>query len=207
MTGEADGRQVHAALPAMTAGDGGRHSRAAPTGYAGVVTRAVALVIDCIILDLIAIIVGACVQLLISLFTGHNNLGATAAVVTGVLWFIWAGVYFSTFWNLTGETPGNRLLGIRVTNIDGGDIGPWQAIRRYFGLVLAALPLGLGFVPVLFNDRRRGLQDWIGGTVVRWVEPDGATRDGPPPSARPSTGRVLTPSGASLPAAPPRADS
>jgi uncharacterized RDD family membrane protein YckC len=189
------------------AGDGGRPVRVGPTGYAGIVTRAVALVIDSIVLDVIAIAVAAAVQLLISLFTGHSNLGAVAAVVTGILWFVWAGVYFATFWNLTGETPGNRVLGIRVTSVDGGDIGVWQAILRYFGLVLAALPLGLGFVPVLFNERRRGLQDWIGGTVVRWVEQDGGTPDAPSPAAQLTPGPVLTARAATLPAAPPRADS
>jgi hypothetical protein len=37
---------------------------------------------------------------------------------------------------------------------------------RLFGLTLAALPLFLGFLPILLNERRRGLQDVIGGSVV-----------------------------------------
>jgi uncharacterized RDD family membrane protein YckC len=37
---------------------------------------------------------------------------------------------------------------------------------RVAGLVLAALPLFAGFVPILFNDRRRGLADWMADTVV-----------------------------------------
>ena len=37
---------------------------------------------------------------------------------------------------------------------------------RLVGLFLAALPLLLGFVPILLNERRRGLQDWLGRSVV-----------------------------------------
>jgi hypothetical protein len=34
---------------------------------------------------------------------------------------------------------------------------------------LAALPLFLGYLPVLTNERRRGLQDRIGHTEVTYV--------------------------------------
>ena len=29
-------------------------------------------------------------------------------------WFVWTIAYFVTFWSSTGQTPGNRLLRIRV---------------------------------------------------------------------------------------------
>jgi uncharacterized RDD family membrane protein YckC len=34
------------------------------------------------------------------------------------------------------------------------------------GLVLAVVPLFAGFLPVLFTARRRGLPDFLAGTVV-----------------------------------------
>jgi hypothetical protein len=34
------------------------------------------------------------------------------------------------------------------------------------GLTLAAIPLGAGFLPILFDERRRGLQDMLARTVV-----------------------------------------
>jgi uncharacterized RDD family membrane protein YckC len=37
---------------------------------------------------------------------------------------------------------------------------------RCIGLLLAALPLFAGFVPVLFDRRRRALQDYMARTVV-----------------------------------------
>jgi uncharacterized RDD family membrane protein YckC len=42
---------------------------------------------------------------------------------------------------------------------------------RLAALVLAALPLFAGFVPILFDERRRGLQDMLAGTVVVLAPP------------------------------------
>jgi len=38
------------------------------------------------------------------------------------------------------------------------------------GLVLAIVPFFLGFVPVLFDERRRGLPDFLAGTVVKYED-------------------------------------
>jgi uncharacterized RDD family membrane protein YckC len=37
---------------------------------------------------------------------------------------------------------------------------------RLIGMTLAAIPLLAGYWMVLFNDRRRGLQAYLAGTVV-----------------------------------------
>jgi uncharacterized RDD family membrane protein YckC len=71
------------------------------------------------------------------------------------------------FWSTTGETPGNRLLQIRVCRADDGAmLSPGGAALRFGALILAALPLFAGFVPILLDDRRRGVQDMLAGTVV-----------------------------------------
>jgi len=49
---------------------------------------------------------------------------------------------------------------------DGGRLRPGRALVRLGALVLAALPLFAGFLTILVDDRRRGLQDMIAGTVV-----------------------------------------
>ena len=41
-----------------------------------------------------------------------------------------------------------------------------RSLVRLVGLVLAIVPLFAGFLPVLFNERRRGLPDFLAGTVV-----------------------------------------
>jgi len=37
---------------------------------------------------------------------------------------------------------------------------------RFFGLLLAIVPRFAGFLPVLLDDRRRGLHDFLAGTIV-----------------------------------------
>jgi uncharacterized RDD family membrane protein YckC len=41
-----------------------------------------------------------------------------------------------------------------------------RSLVRFIGLILAIIPLFAGFLPVLFDSRRRGLQDFLSGTVV-----------------------------------------
>jgi uncharacterized RDD family membrane protein YckC len=53
--------------------------------------------------------------------------------------------------------------------IDGRDRGPLKlrrAIVRFGGVILAAIPLLAGFLIMLWDDRRRCLQDRIARTVV-----------------------------------------
>jgi uncharacterized RDD family membrane protein YckC len=162
--------------------------------YAGIVTRAVALVIDAALVNVIAIITGAALNLVAGLFGSDINFDLGGALVAGAAWLLWVGAYFTSFWVVTGQTPGDRVLGIRVVSANGGSVGSFQALKRFVGLVLSVLALGLGFVPVLFDRRRRGLHDMIAGTVVRWVE---ASAPVPPQG-------LLTPGAASGPGAPPR---
>jgi uncharacterized RDD family membrane protein YckC len=139
-----------------------------PAGYAGLVTRAVAFGIDLAAVNAIALLIGGAIDLIASLLGHHGGLNLAQAVAGGALWVLWVGLYFVVFWTLTGQTPGDRLLGIRVISAAGRRIRIRQAVLRFVGLLLAALPLGAGFLPILVDDRRRGLQDWIAKTVVRW---------------------------------------
>jgi uncharacterized RDD family membrane protein YckC len=76
-----------------------------------------------------------------------------------------------TFWSTTGQTPGSRLLRIRVCRAnDGGVLRPRRSLLRLAGLVLAAIPLGAGFLPILVDNRRRGIQDMLAGSVVVGVD-------------------------------------
>jgi uncharacterized RDD family membrane protein YckC len=84
----------------------------------------------------------------------------------GAVYVLWTIGYFVVFWSTTGQTPGNRMMQIRVVPAEGGTLKPRRALVRCFGLVLAALPLLAGYFMILFDRRRRGLQDRIARTVV-----------------------------------------
>jgi uncharacterized RDD family membrane protein YckC len=138
--------------------------------YAGFVSRAAALVVDLLLTNLIALVVTAAIGLVIAALTPHDFDVDTAGIVgTTAGWLLFNGAYFVAFWSLAGQTPGMRLLGLEVSTTEGRRIGIGRSLRRVLGMVLAALPLGAGFLLVLVDDRRQGLQDKLAGTVVRYA--------------------------------------
>jgi uncharacterized RDD family membrane protein YckC len=138
------------------------------TPYAGLVTRALALIVDAVVINVIALITGAVLALIGSLL-GVGKVGIVAALTGGLLWLGWTGLYFIVFWIATGQTPGARLLGIRVVSASPRPLGIVRASLRFVVMMLALIPLGAGFVTVLFDERRRGPHDMAAATVARWV--------------------------------------
>jgi uncharacterized RDD family membrane protein YckC len=138
---------------------------AAPVPYAGIASRAVALGLDVLIADLIVLLTGALLALVGSL-VGDFELGTPGKLLAAAAWGAFLVGYFVVFWTSTGQTPGMRALGLRVTTARGGTLGLWQALIRVVGLGLAIVPLFAGFLPVLVDDRRRALQDFMARTVV-----------------------------------------
>jgi uncharacterized RDD family membrane protein YckC len=136
--------------------------------YEGLVTRGIAFAIDAAIIDLVAIVVAGAVALALSVLSvSKDSLDTILIAVGGALFLSWSVGYFVTFWSTTGQTPGSRLMRITVRGADDGSIlRPRRAAVRFVGLVLAAIPLLAGFLPILFDDRRRGLHDMLAGTVV-----------------------------------------
>jgi uncharacterized RDD family membrane protein YckC len=146
----------------------GPHERAvAPPVYAGLVTRAIAFAVDAAIVNGTGVLVGVVVGLAISTLNTPDSVDKVLVAIGGAVFVAWTIGYFVAFWSATGQTPGNRLLGIRVRR-SGADepLRPRWAVVRCGGLFLAALPLLLGFAPILLDGRRRGLQDFLARSVV-----------------------------------------
>jgi uncharacterized RDD family membrane protein YckC len=139
---------------------------AAPV-YEGLVTRGIAFAVDAALINLAALIVSVSVGLALSVLDPSNNLETAALALAGVAYVVWTIGYFVTFWSTTGQTPGNRLLQIRVCRADDGDaLRPRKSVLRLGAMVLCAIPLGAGFLPILVDNRRRGLHDMVAGSVV-----------------------------------------
>jgi uncharacterized RDD family membrane protein YckC len=135
--------------------------------YAGFVTRAIAFAIDVALIDLAAVTVAIVVGLGLSAFDVPDVVVTVAIAIGGLAYLAWFVGYFAVFWSTTGQTPGARVMGVRVVCADGGDaIRPRAAVVRLAGMALAAIPLCAGFLLILVDDRRRGLQDRLARTVV-----------------------------------------
>lgn len=140
------------------------------TPYAGIASRAVALALDVLIADLI-VLLGAAMLALVGSLVGDLRLDTTGRLLAVGAWAIIVASYFVIFWTSTGQTPGMRALGIRVTTSTGGHLEVGRAVVRLIGLGLAIVPFFAGFLPVLVDDRRRALQDFLAGTVVVYETP------------------------------------
>jgi uncharacterized RDD family membrane protein YckC len=136
------------------------------TPYVGLVTRAIAFGLDAALVNAVAIVTAAIVALTFSVVSLPDELQTIAVAAGGALYVTWVVGFFVVFWATTGQTPGNRALGIRVEPATGTRLLPRRALLRFVGLTLAALPFFLGFLMILVDDKRRGLHDRLARTVV-----------------------------------------
>lgn len=147
-----------------------RKRRTEPTERAGALTRGLAFGLDALIVNLAFSGLAAVAALLGSFFFGDGTSVSGFALALGsAAWLGLGGLYLVFFWSLAAQTPGMRFFGIRL-GVEGQGLAPRNSIRRLFGLALAAIPFGLGFLGVLFDERRRGWQDRLAGVDVLYEE-------------------------------------
>jgi uncharacterized RDD family membrane protein YckC len=142
-----------------------RPARPAPPTEAGIATRGIALATDAALTLVIYMAVVGMASLVASL-VGSLRPEWLAGLLLTSAWMLVTGTYFVLFWSSAGQTPGMRLLRVRVRGLDGRALSIGRSLVRLVGLLLSIVPLGAGFIPVLFTERRRGLADFLAGTVV-----------------------------------------
>jgi uncharacterized RDD family membrane protein YckC len=81
-----------------------------------------------------------------------------------------AAAFFTGFWSYAGQTLGMRVWRLKLTLADGSAVNYRQALLRFACACISALPLGLGFIWVLFSQERLSWHDHWSGTRV-WLLP------------------------------------
>jgi uncharacterized RDD family membrane protein YckC len=76
------------------------------------------------------------------------------------------GLYQLYFAGISGQTPGMRLVGIRLISVKGRAPGPGRGMLRLLALAPSVLLAGLGWVWALFDREHRALHDHLAGTYV-----------------------------------------
>jgi uncharacterized RDD family membrane protein YckC len=162
--------RARAGIAARTPGTAAEAER---TGaYAGLVTRTIAYVLDAAAINLVALVVAAAAALALSIFHVPDAIQDAVTATLAVVYVLWAIGYFVAFWSTTGQTPGSRVMRIRVIDSRGAPgLKPRRALVRVAGLVLATIPLFAGFLIMLWDSRRRCLQDRLARTVVVHAPP------------------------------------
>ncbi|NGM24368.1 RDD family protein [Roseomonas stagni] len=125
---------------------------------AGFWRRAFANIIDLIWLFPLAMLLGALAEAV-----NGGAMSGAAELMSNVI----TGLVVLLFWVERGGTPGKLALGIRIIDAEtGGEVPIGRLVLRYIGYLVSAIPLGLGYFWMLWDDRRQTWHDKIGGTLV-----------------------------------------
>jgi uncharacterized RDD family membrane protein YckC len=137
--------------------------------YGGIATRAIALATDAALTIVLFMSIVGAAALVASLVGGLRPAWLVGALLASGGLLV-AGTYFVLFWSAAGQTPGMRLLRVRVLGPEGRPPSVGRSLVRLVGLALSIVPLFAGFIPVLFTEQRRGLADFLAGTVVLYED-------------------------------------
>jgi uncharacterized RDD family membrane protein YckC len=145
-----------------------RRRRAVASDHAGAISRALAMVIDGVFVNLGFTAIVAVATLVDNAFGGGGGGASNFAIAVGsTAWLSLGALYLVAFWSLAGQTPGMRFVGIRLSVRRL----PWRrAIKRLVGLGLSVVTFGIGFLGVVFGERRRAWEDRFSGTDVVYDE-------------------------------------
>lgn len=144
-------------------------------GYhvAGIGSRFLAALVDTPIIIVLQVLVTLAVLLLTGIvFDDMSDMSqlwiwVVAALGLVAFAFLW-GYYilFEMLWN--GQSPGKRLVGIRVMRTDGTPITLSEAIIRNLVRLIDFLPAyyGVGVVTMFLDEQSRRLGDLAAGTIV-----------------------------------------
>jgi uncharacterized RDD family membrane protein YckC len=138
--------------------------------YAGLATRTLALAIDAVVIEGVALALAVTVGLGLSLLHLPHEVNVVLAAVGGLIWILWSIGYFVFFWSTTGQTPGSRVMSVVVVdNQARGRLKPRRALLRFVALCAGAAALLAGILIMLWDGRRRCFHDRVARTVVLYA--------------------------------------
>jgi uncharacterized RDD family membrane protein YckC len=135
--------------------------------YAGFWVRALALLLDVVVLSVLTAallpftgpqftVTGTGAATVVSIHATANALGTLVGLV-----------YFIGFWAWRGQTVGMMPFNMQVVGVaDGKKIDVVRGLLRYVGLIISIVPFFLGLIWAAFDSRKQGWHDKMAQTVV-----------------------------------------
>lgn len=93
----------------------------------------------------------------------HFVVQGTDSFMNLIIWWVYFAVLHSSVWQ---ASVGKKVLGLKVTDLEGRRISFGRATGRYFAGILSALLLCVGYMMVGWTQKKQGLHDKIAGTYV-----------------------------------------
>lgn len=133
---------------------------------AGVGQRLASYLVDLIVLSVIYIVL---------LFLLRGDIGGEVVRTVGLgenfnpvyLLVAAIGIGYYTYFFGKGETPGMKLVEIKLIRADGVEpVGYKKGFLRWVGMEVSGMALLLGFIWILIDKKKQGWHDKIAGTYV-----------------------------------------
>jgi uncharacterized RDD family membrane protein YckC len=104
-----------------------------------------------------------------------GSVGLAALLMAAIVAFL----YFFVFHLFRGQTPGQRLLRLRVVDVYGERPSVTRVLVRSAAWFVSLAGCGLGLLWIGFDREKRGLHDWLAGTYVVIGGPQPAVAEEP----------------------------
>ncbi len=146
---------------------------------AGFLARLQAVAIDLAILGgVLLLFLVAAVLVLSTSGYGWTRLKTPEGIAALFLPFYLLGLflglsYFTFFLGWSSRTPGKALLNLDVRRTDGGEMTYTRGFLRGVGYLVSLTFAGLGFLWIVFDERKRGWHDYLSGTWVKDLKNEG----------------------------------
>lgn len=140
--------------------------------YAGFWIRVAAAIVDGVVVFLIAGVIGFIVGIVVggAIAGGGGNIGnaqATLRLVGNVIGLVVGWLYSALQESSEKQaTVGKKMLGLVVTDLDGGRISFGRASGRHFAKILSGCLLAIGYMMAGFTEKKQALHDMMAGTLV-----------------------------------------
>lgn len=134
--------------------------------YAGLVSRLAAFALDLALAWGTYTVSAAAADAAVKLISRHSYSLFNHQTLSLIVLAVWAFLYFTYQWAVSGKTLGMAIMGLQVVTAQGGPISGHHAVRRTIGLGLTILTLGIGALGIVFQRERRALDDFVAGTAV-----------------------------------------
>lgn len=132
--------------------------------YAGFAPRLGATLIDWLLLTLITVPVMFLIYTPEELILSEDMIAGPGDFIISYVFPIVATILF---WRYKCATPGKMWLKMKVVDeVTGEPMSYLQSTIRYFAYIISIIPLGLGFLWIIWDSKKQSWHDKIARTVV-----------------------------------------
>jgi len=117
--------------------------------YAGFIPRSCALLIDLILISIPSILL--------------SLVGISSGIAFLIVGLVYPVLFNASSWQ---ATPGKRLFGLVVTDLNGNKLSLKKALKRHAWIFLIVISFGFGYLGQLMTDHKQTNQDLMARTLV-----------------------------------------